>query len=131
MVSHHTAKFGAHRYCDSGRGWRARFDIPSLKSAITVYIYMAWHTLSHKLLGYRHNNFPVCSMKDFQSWSHMSTTTTDGNFIKTFKQGWQLQSVLHYTQTQLPICLEKTVMFHKIMSNSFKIMDAKFFFENS
>ena len=58
-------------------------------------------------------------MKDFRSWtSHMSTRITDRTYLKkTFaspsenseyrkleirkrKKGWQLQSVLNYTQTQ-------------------------------
>ena len=38
---------------------------------------MPYHT--HEIPERGPNNLPVCSMKDVQCWSHMSTLTTDGN----------------------------------------------------
>ena len=65
--------------------------------------------------GRRHNDLPICPMNDSWSWSHMSTRTTDGNYLKDFCQSvqkkatwrkrrkkleWQLQSLLRCSQTQ-------------------------------
>ena len=66
--------------------------MPSLKSESTVYLmachdhgmimacmHMACHDHTHEIPERGPNNLPVCSMKDVQCWSHMSTLTTDGN----------------------------------------------------
>ena len=43
MVSHHPAKFGDHRYCGSGDiMFLGKFQMLSLKSAITVYFQRTW-----------------------------------------------------------------------------------------
>ena len=108
MVSYHPAKFGGSgvealwlwRYAFSG--WWAIFDMPSIRTAITVSI---CHTmLTHKIAGFGHNNLLVCPIKGSQSWSHMSARTTDGIYWKKIaspskhsakkqeKKKWRLQS---------------------------------------
>ena len=70
MVSYHTAEFGGHRHCGSG-------DMMFLGSAITVY-HIAYYASTHQISRCRHNNLPVCPMKDSRSLSHISTRKTDG-----------------------------------------------------
>ena len=49
---------------------------------------MAWsHT--QKISGHRHNNLPLCPMKDSWSWSHMSIRTTDENYARDSCQSFQ------------------------------------------
>ena len=79
---------------------------------------MASHAYTHKISGSRHDNLRACSMKGIQYWAHMSTLTTDGNYIKNFfqsfhkqrgegegaeeerqQQKWKLQGCLCYTET--------------------------------
>ena len=43
---------------------------------------MAYHALTHKTSGHRHNNMLACLMKDSRSWSHMFTRTTGGKYFK-------------------------------------------------
>ena len=45
---------------------------------------MAYHAPTRKISGRRDNNLPVCPMTDNRSWSHMSTRTTDGTYLKSF-----------------------------------------------
>ena len=47
---------------------------------------MVWHPHTHEISGRGHNNLSVCPMKYVRYWSHMSTTTTDENYTKTFCQ---------------------------------------------
>ena len=73
--------------------------------------HMACYAHQHEILGHRHFNLPVCALKDFRYWSHISITTTHGNKLllicsekndgkkneKKKKQlERQLQSFLHY-----------------------------------
>lgn len=37
--------------------------------------HMVYDALSHKISVRRHISLPVCPMKDFEYWSHMSKTT--------------------------------------------------------
>ena len=77
---------------------------------------MACHALTHEISGHIHNSLLVWPMKDSQSWSHVSTRTTDGNYLRKFCQSihkkrregneekmkklkWQLQSFSRYKQT--------------------------------
>ena len=53
--------------------------------------HMAFHAQAYKILGLRHNNQPKCPMKDIWYWSHMSTLTTDRNYIKNVCQTAQKQ----------------------------------------
>ena len=43
---------------------------------------MTCYALTHEISGRRRINLPVCRMKNLQYWSHISATTTDGNYIK-------------------------------------------------
>ena len=43
---------------------------------------MPCHAHKHKISGRRQNNLRVCSINDSRSWSHMSTRTTDGTYLK-------------------------------------------------
>ena len=52
---------------------------------------MACHAHTYKISGQRHNNLSVCPMKDSRSWSHMSTKTTNGTYLKNFCQSFQKQ----------------------------------------
>ena len=79
---------------------------------------MACHTLTHEISGVIHNSLLVWPKKDSQSWSHMSTRTTDGNYLKKFCQSvhkkrregnrkkkmkeleWQLRCFSRYNKTQ-------------------------------
>ena len=113
MLSHHPAKFGGQWHCGSkDMIFLALTSIPHYCLSLK---YMECNALTHKISGYKHNNKPVCPMKDFRSWLHMSTRATDGSYFKTFHQfvqkrrregkrkqklEWQLQSFLRYTQTQ-------------------------------
>ena len=45
---------------------------------------MASYAHTHEISGPRQNNLPMCPMKDVRYWLHMSTLTTDGNYIKVF-----------------------------------------------
>ena len=44
-----------------------------------------------KISGDRQINLLLCPMKGFRYWPRMSTTTTDGNYIKNFCQSVQKQ----------------------------------------
>ena len=46
---------------------------------------------TYKNSGCRHNNLPICPMKDSESQSHMPTRTTDGTYLKNFCQSIQKQ----------------------------------------
>ena len=46
---------------------------------------------THKISGTRHNDLPVSSMKDSRSWSHMSTRTAEGTYLKNFCRSVQKQ----------------------------------------
>ena len=43
---------------------------------------MACHAHTPEISERRNNNLPECPMKDSRSWSHMSTRTADGNYLK-------------------------------------------------
>ena len=100
MVSYHTAEFGGHRHCGSG-------DMMFLGSAITVY-HIAYHASTHQISRCRHNNLPVCPVKDSRSLSHISTRKTDGikkrlpafllGIRKRKKKEWRSQSFLRYAK---------------------------------
>ena len=87
MASLHPAKFGGHKHCGSGdmmfvvvegQNSTCRCLDPSLLLISKVH---GMPCSSHEISGLRHKNIPVCPMKDSQSWSHMSRTTTD-NLLK-------------------------------------------------
>ena len=40
--------------------------------------HMACQSHSHEISGQRHNNLPVCPIKDSRFWSHMSKRTAEG-----------------------------------------------------
>ena len=44
--------------------------MPSLKSTIISKAYGMPFFLTYKILGRRHNNWPLYTMKDFIYWSH-------------------------------------------------------------
>ena len=52
---------------------------------------MTCHAHIHEISGRRHNNLPVCPMKDSHSWSHMSRRTNDENRLQNFGQSVQKQ----------------------------------------
>ena len=52
---------------------------------------MACHAHTHKIFRLRHNNLPVFPMKGVGYWSHMSTLTTDENYIKNFCHSFRKQ----------------------------------------
>ena len=84
---------------------------------------MTCHALTHETEARRHISLPVCPMKGVRYWSRMSTSTTDGSDFKKFGQSVrpetatrkkrrkrkklerQMQSFLHYTQTQETLSL--------------------------
>ena len=52
---------------------------------------MKCHGNIHEISGLRHSNIPVCPMKDSRSWSHISTRTIGGSYLKNFCQSIQKQ----------------------------------------
>ena len=52
---------------------------------------MACHAATHKISGCRQHILLVCPLKVSQSWSHMSTRTTNGNYLKDFCQSVEKQ----------------------------------------
>ena len=88
MVSTHPAKCGDYRYSGNGDMMFLvvfRLYMSLLNSVITVYLERTWPTmLTHNISERRHNNSPVCLMKDFWYWSHMFTTKTNGNYMSKF-----------------------------------------------
>ena len=117
MISHHPAKFGGHRHYGSGDmmlvvvegqdSTCSRLDLPLL---FIFLRHMECHAHIHENSGRGHNNLPVCPMKDSRSWSHMSTRTTNGTYLKNLfcqsvekkclekgkeKNEWQLQNVFY------------------------------------
>ena len=53
--------------------------------------HMACHVHTHEISIRRHINLPMCPMKDFRSWSNMSTRTTNETYLKNFYQSGQKQ----------------------------------------
>ena len=45
---------------------------------------MTCHAHTHQLSGRWHNNLPVNPVENFRYWSHMSTITSDRNYIINF-----------------------------------------------
>ena len=50
---------------------------------------MACDAHTYEISGRGHNDLLMCPMKDSRPWSHMSTRTTDGTYLKTFCQSVQ------------------------------------------
>ena len=52
---------------------------------------MTRHAHTHGISALEHNHLLVCSVKDSLSWSHISTRTTDRNYLNSFYQSVQNQ----------------------------------------
>ena len=52
---------------------------------------MTRHAHTHGISALEHNHLLVCSVKDSLSWSHISTRTTDRNYLNSFYQSVQKQ----------------------------------------
>ena len=50
---------------------------------------MLCHAHKHEISGRRQKHLHVCSINDSPSWSHMSTRTTDGTYLKETCQSVQ------------------------------------------
>ena len=61
-------------------------NIPHVLAKVCHYClslnHMTSYASTHEISGRRPNNLLVCPVKESQSWSHMSTRTGDGNYLK-------------------------------------------------
>lgn len=121
--------------------WWLKGKIPHAITEIHHYCLSLKHTaceaLTSRISGRRHNQLPVCSMKDVRSWSHVPTLKTDRNYAKNFwetvlkqrQEGQgeeenkqherQLQSFQRYTQYLL--CTRKLTWIEKIGNSAAQV----------